>query len=327
LHIFIDESGSFSGYHDRSISVVGALAIPDGKLALIKRKYSKIRAQFPMENGEVKGRLLDEQQVNAVIELLVRNEVLFEITAIDLGIQKRSDAEDHKKKHGEEMLARANRFREPDRGKVERASRQILTTSLPLYLQAIVTFEVLHKIINHVPLYFAQRQPHELGSFTWIVDGKDPDKVTNWEMWWSWYAQGALATMSISRPAPRMKGADFSHFDRFRGHQNSEDGTDNRLLLADLRFSATVDPGLELVDIVVNATRRALVDSLKKEGWHSIPRLIIHRKEAYIQFLVLGEGPDTIHRTAYGRIVNRYFSSGGRLMLAPRFLREYRRNL
>jgi hypothetical protein len=91
LHIFIDESGSFSGYHDRSLSVVGALAIPNGKLDFIKRKYAKIRARLPLENGEVKGRLLNERQVNEVVTMLARNDVLFELTAVDLGFHTESD--------------------------------------------------------------------------------------------------------------------------------------------------------------------------------------------------------------------------------------------
>ena len=83
MHIFIDESGSFTGYHGQSLSVVGALAIPDGKLEFIKRKYSKMRCRFPLANGEVKGRSLNEHQVNEAITLLARNDALFEITAID----------------------------------------------------------------------------------------------------------------------------------------------------------------------------------------------------------------------------------------------------
>ena len=85
MHIFIDESGSFAGYHRGSLSVVGALAIPDGRLEFIKRKYTQIRCRLPIENDEVKGRLLNERQVNEVVTLLARNEALFEITALDLG--------------------------------------------------------------------------------------------------------------------------------------------------------------------------------------------------------------------------------------------------
>ena len=152
-----------------------------------------MRPRLPLENGEVKGRSLNEQQVNEVVTLLVRNEALFEITAIDLGFQTESDIAIYKQKHEEGVLARVNGFREPDRSLVEQACHQISMTSLPLYIQAIITFEVLHSIIQHVPLYFAQRQPQELATFTWIVDGKEPKKKTNWEMWWSWYARGALA--------------------------------------------------------------------------------------------------------------------------------------
>jgi putative transposase len=57
MHIFIDESGSFTGYHPRSISVVAALAIPNGNIRGIRRKYARIRPSLPKDNGEVKGRL------------------------------------------------------------------------------------------------------------------------------------------------------------------------------------------------------------------------------------------------------------------------------
>ena len=323
MHVFIDESGSFTGYHDQSLSVVGALAIPNGKLDFIKRKYAKIRAHLPVDKGEVKGRLLNERQVNEVITMLARNEVLFELTAIDLGFQTEADVAAYQQKHAEGMLARVDRFREPDRQLVERACRQISETSLPLYLQAIVTFEVLSSIINHAPLYFVQRQPQELATFTWIVDGKEPTKITNWEMWWSWYARGALANMSRRRPAPLLEGADYSFYDRFRGkiEGEKEQGIDLSLLLADLRFSPGVEPGLELVDIVVNATRRALVGSLGEAGWRSIPQLMVHRKEPYIKFIILSEGADMIRSPSYSRIVRQFFSSGGKSMLAPRFIR------
>lgn len=102
------------------------------------------------------------------------------------------------------------------------------------------------------------------------------------------------------------------------------EGVDSHLLLADLRFSSAVEPGLELVDIVVNATRRALVGSLGETGWRGISQLMVHRNEPYIQFLIVGGETDTIRHPAYARIVRQGFSNGGRLMLAPRFIRAAR---
>jgi len=120
-----------------------------------------------------------------------------------------------------------------------------------------------------------------------------------------------------------LDGADYSFYERFKGkiEGETEQGTDLNLLMADLRFSSAVEPGLELVDILVNATRRALLGNLGEAGWSGIPRLMVHRKEPYIQFILLSEGADTIRHPSYARIVRQFFSGGGRLMLAPRFIR------
>jgi hypothetical protein len=74
VHVFIDESGSFAGFHAGSISVVGALIIPDVLLDRIIKKYANLRSKLPQENGEVKGRRLNEKQVDKVVTLLMRNE-------------------------------------------------------------------------------------------------------------------------------------------------------------------------------------------------------------------------------------------------------------
>jgi hypothetical protein len=113
LHVFIDESGAFAGYHDCSVSVVGALAIPNGKLDTVKTKYARLRTGLPKKNGEVKGSLLNEQQIDAVISLLARNSVLFEITALDLGFHTEANLAARKTQHADEMLKRASRFLPP----------------------------------------------------------------------------------------------------------------------------------------------------------------------------------------------------------------------
>jgi hypothetical protein len=79
MKIFIDESGSFSGFQTGSVGAVGALAVPDGKLAFIEKKYAKIRRRLPLFKGEVKGRLLNEMQVAEVVSLVARNAAIFEV--------------------------------------------------------------------------------------------------------------------------------------------------------------------------------------------------------------------------------------------------------
>jgi hypothetical protein len=77
VYIFIDESGVFVPSPTRpGISLVGALVIPEGRIANVVRKYKVIRARLPKERGEVKGRLLAEAEVSEIVDLLRRNECL-----------------------------------------------------------------------------------------------------------------------------------------------------------------------------------------------------------------------------------------------------------
>jgi hypothetical protein len=326
VHIFIDESGSFSGFHVGSVSVVGALVIPDVMLEKVAAKYKKFRAKLPQENGEVKGRLLNEKQVDKVVTLLVRNEALFEITAVDLGLHQENAVREYQRKLREQMLAKVANFREDVRPEVQTASEYILRAPVNLFLQALTTFDVLHHVISRATTFFAQRKPYELGAFSWIVDGKDPNKVTRWEEWWAHYAQGALATMSRRRPAfmlPAEFQADYSFYDRFNAVGGADEkGTSLKLLLKDIQFSSDVQPGLEFVDILTNAVRRALTGNLQREGWQNIHRLMIHDNDAqYISFVLFQEGGDVIHNAPYRSIVNEGFSKNGRLMLTKRNLR------
>jgi hypothetical protein len=325
VRVFIDESGSFSGFQAGSISVVGALVIPDVMMDKLSKKYAKFREKLPRENGEVKGRLLNEKQVDQVVMLLVRNEALFEITVVDLGLHKENAVRDYQKKLGEQMLAKVLKFRKDVQPEVQRASEYILKAPVNLFLQALTTFDVLHNVIGRAPNFFAQRKPYELGSFSWIVDGKEPAKITRWEEWWSHYARGALATMSNRRPAmmlPEGFNADYSFYDRFNSEEtNGEKGTSLGLLLKDLKFCSDVQHGLEFIDIVTNAVRRALTNNLQKEGWKNIRRLMIHDNDGpYISFVLFQEGGDVVHNATYTNVVNEGFSSDGRLMLTKRNL-------
>jgi hypothetical protein len=131
-----------------------------------------------------------------------------------------------------------------------------------------------------------------------------------------------------------LDGADYSHFRRFETQlpgylehlfEGRGDGpvTDvGKLMRESFRFSPDAEPGLELVDIVTNATRRALTGNLKLEGWRNIPRLMIHRRDPYIELLTMAE--TAILRSPYEATV-RHFESGGRSMLTRDRLDRLRR--
>jgi hypothetical protein len=51
----------------------------------------------------------------------------------------------------------------------------------------------------------------------------------------------------------------------------------NLVLKKEFRSRRRPAPGLKLVDIVTNATRRAIVGNLKKQRWKRIPELMVRR--------------------------------------------------
>ena len=71
MHIFIDETGTFTGIgQPLSISMIGALIVPDGRLRSLEREYGKIRKYLPTEHCEVKGKRLSEKDIAKLMPIL-----------------------------------------------------------------------------------------------------------------------------------------------------------------------------------------------------------------------------------------------------------------
>lgn len=333
MQIFIDESGTFTPKSGpAAISVVGALIVPEGKMTFIERKYQSIRNALPTDRGEVKGRLLSEQHVDRVVTMLAKNEVLFEVVAIDMAMHSRAQVEKHKA--GQEAALTANLTDEfhPNlqksvwelRHRLERMPHQ-------LYAQSVVTFELIATVIRLSTLYFSQRHPKTLGQFQWVVDAKDRQSVTDWESWWAFTVMPMIQSRSFREPLSRLIGGDYSYFQRFETdiprylypHLNDptkRTGLDGKKIMTEsFRFSSDPEPGLEMVDILTNATRRALMGNLRQAGWENIPRLMIDRRDQYIELISLDESQSqSSHRCPYLDVIH-HFRSGGKNILAPRF--------
>jgi hypothetical protein len=211
-----------------------------------------------------------------------------------------------------------------------------------LYVQSTVTFHLIATVIETSTLFYAQRRPAELGNFHWVIDGKDRNRITDWEDWWSFVVRPMLQAKSLRAPMIMLQDADYSHFERFdttigdhlkpyipdRPSDNARaQATDiNKLMTESFRFCSGVEPGLEMVDVLVNATRRAMMGHLEVGGWSLIPSLMVHRKHHYIGMVELSTMElSTTTLTPRGwpyMSVLRQFSRGGRYMLAPRFSRK-----
>jgi hypothetical protein len=137
-----------------------------------------------------------------------------------------------------------------------------------------------------------------------------------------------LQNDAVREPFMQIPAGDYSHMKRFEGKlskfwqelvkpskRDAPAMNLGRILGESIRFSKDPEPGLELVDIVTNATRRALVGNLKREGWIKIPRLMIHTSEPhYVVMLALRNEPKGTVRRPYAKTLFE-FSKTGRVML------------
>ncbi|MCK1412531.1 hypothetical protein IVB55_05740 [Bradyrhizobium sp. CW4] len=331
MHFFVDETGSFSGWERfPSISLLGALIVPDERLGKLEKAYKRLRSRLPQVNGEVKGRLLDEAQVKAVIEMLFHHSAIFEAIGIDLGTHSQATVVEYQRRVAKYITA--NLSSDLPQSIIDRAwtwRQQYEELSLPLVIQTELTFRLAKRLINHGTMYFSQRRPEELAHFHWVIDAKgDQHTPTKWEQWWCEFVMPWLQHGAVDDPFMMLPIGDYSHMKRFEGElspfwqsmvpPSNRDAPAirlERIMGESIRFSSAPEPGLELVDIVTNATRRALVGNIGKTGWIHIPRLMIHVSDDphYIEMVTFRNDEQGKYERPYGDVLLA-FSGTGRVM-------------
>lgn len=328
MHIFIDESGTFviPSNKDWSPCVVGALIVPDFKIDQLFNKYARLRQNLPKEKGEVKGKLLSEDQVCAVVGLLRRNSCIFEAQVIEMSVQTLPEIEEHQRAAGHGLTVNLTSAHNPELAKgVWHLRRELEAMSPQLYVQYTIMSELLANLIRDVPVFWAQRRMKELLNFHWVVDGKGAIDLTRWEDWWATVKSGILQSKLAREPMIMLEGLDYSEFEaKFRAPiptylrdtimPDGEGFSLNLLMDESFRFSSGNDYGLELVDILTNACRRALKGNLGRAGWSEIPKLMINRKGQYLRLRSFSRSP-SLNAVPYRTILTRDFATGGRPMI------------
>ncbi|MCF8495572.1 MAG: hypothetical protein K9G62_02775 [Alphaproteobacteria bacterium] len=333
MHIFIDESGNFTGTNP---SVVGALIIPDHGIDKLYADYNEMRPSLPLsKSGEVKGSSLDEQQISDIIKLLQKHDVIFEATLVEPCLQNDEALEIFKSKQAELIVAELTDAHHENAHKFAHKLKDDLN-NLPvqLFAQSFAMFDLIQRVLEHGTLYWVQRTPSELGRFSWVLDAKgNPDQPAPWEEWWSKMLLPMLQSMSIRKPSKRLVGADYSHFEKFitdtpeyltphvKPSEKRQVCDLRKVMMENFRFSSTIEHGLELVDVLTNSLRRALIGKLKIEGWSNLPALMISRNRQYVQIIAIGNAPDVANTIPYKDTLLK-FKKGGKSMLTAETRRK-----
>lgn len=339
MHIFIDESGTFSlSQKSESVSVVGALVLPTGKMPYFEKLYRNLRRDLPVEGREVKGRKLSEQHVSAVVGLVHRCGGLLETVAIDVGDHEEQGLQDHKR--GQE-LGITNRL--PANARPEFVAQvmafraQLEVMPLQLYVQAQCMVVLMANVLDIATSYYALRTPNELARFHWTIDAKGEEVETNWERWWKEAVLPLVEARTIDSPGTLIRGGNYDALSRFQISRDEAeqkhsdfgadaDAFDLRLLLReDLRFSREPEFGLEVADILTNAIRRSLSGNLQISGWDPIRSIMVNRRGGCLRLVNLGPASKLLGDRSYAPVARR-FMFGGRSMLPanfkPRVVRE-----
>lgn len=329
MHIFIDESGTFTqdGSKPISFSAVGGLIIPDSSMPGFMKLYGRLRKQLPQQRGEIKGRFLNESQITKIVEVLKRVGGLYEVVAIDIA----SHSEEEIKEHQADQAERMTKHLTPEHqdsiiSEIWSLRRQLEKMAPQLYVQSVAQSELIYDVLNHSDTYFAFRQPSELAEYHWVIDAKGRDERTAWEKWWSKMVLSMLESKTFRKPFMSFEGGDYRAHDRFRtelsGYKKRfTEVTDrskflniNLIMTEDFRFSSESEFGLEAADILTNAVRRSLAGNLQRSGWRTIPGLMIHRRDHYIKFISLKEQLEEPKEVPYRQVLID-FSRGGRSLV------------
>jgi hypothetical protein len=328
MFIFVDESESFVVPEDgSSLGVVGSLVITESQLPQFERRYLRLRSLLPKDDrGEVKGRLLAEGHVARVVDIVRRSGLLYEVSILDLPDDAASSVAQHRAEQCEGLTRTLTDEHHTKLVANLYALRQRLEEMpIQLYAQSVLTFDVLWRTLKHATAYYSQREPRALARFRWTFDAKSPNGVTDWEDWWSKVIKPFMQTQSFRDPFPELEGGDYSHFaaqettpskylvERLPGLAGKQ-WFRSDALFSEIEFSANPLPGLEVVDVLTNAIRRALTGRLGPRGWAEISRVMIHRRApTYLELMAFAK-EDRIPDAATAAVLRR-LGKGGRSML------------
>jgi len=315
MQIFIDESGAFIPPSNRThyVSCAGALVIPESCYREVTKGFKRLKHFWGCKGKEIKGSQLNEKQVNELIIFLMPYQILFEVVGIDMGLENQSVILQHKLAQAEKITENITQAHLPGLVKdLQELQMSIRNLSDQLYIQAMITVRLTENVLRKATPYFAQREPLTLGKFNWTVDAKDRVR-TKYEKLWMKIVFPFLQTISITHPLPLVEGFDYSAFQRFhkfldeppdylRPHVGSTGRFEyvdlDKLLGESFQFLQSHDKiGLQIVDILINAIRRAMNGNLASSGWDGIGRLTVQAEKGnQVIDLISFSGPVTLSK-------------------------------
>ena len=312
MHVYIDEAGVFvvPEKRERYVCCHVALLIPSSQAELVLYEFLRLRDLWGRTQIELKGSSLDEAQIAAVVELLLKFDVIVRVVAIDMAEHTEAAVTQFKEAQAAAVTKNLTLEHKPELVKQMEELRD-RWRALPnqLFVQSLTAIILVKDAIQTGTLYYCQRLPQELAEFRWVIDAKDR-KITDFEKLWTTVILPVLESQSVTTPLVFSTGADYSHFRRFFydeatadpearqhvewlrqlvGPRETFNGVDLRKLLEEHRAFANSQNslGVQLVDVIGSAFFRALNGTLAQKAWARLGALLVKEAPATIHFIAL----------------------------------------
>lgn len=309
MFIFIDESGSFAYPRDgkHTIACVGALSVPESSHSSMVKGFRKLKYKWGYGANEIKGKDLSEYQVKAVIDLVRNLDIKLHICATDVSINRPEALEKHKRAQSDALTAKLTEAHHFELvAQLTELSRQLDGLSLQLYLQFCMMNELVANHLRETIIYYAFKQPKELGSFRWVIDAKS-ERITTYETLWKLLVTSFLQSRHLKTDMIlTIDGGDYTYFERYCGKiekwpsylpvptslKSTEGPIDiidvKKIMTESVSISDSNDKiGLQVVDVCVNAFRRAVMGNLQYWAWSKLGELMLRlNKHAHAVHLV-----------------------------------------
>jgi len=337
MYIYVDESGTFvqpNAAH--KVSAIGALVIPEAQHRPLLRAFERLIAPWRGQRSEIKGSQLSERQVAAVIDLAREYDVVFQVCAIDMGMHDPQTVEGFRQVQADGIVANITPEYPNWWSWATNLRQQVLTLSPQLFVQAIVIVHLLGDVLHNATNYYALRWPRALEKFSWHIDAKDM-LVTPFEKLWAELLLPMLQSRSIRDPIAHLTDANYRYFERFEmgssdvpSPMREQMESAGRSGAIDLRkvyrehfeFAASHrSSGIKMVDILVNATTRALNNTLSESGWKHLGNLMVNGvRPGFTLVKLASDGACGVYDvvTPYGSVVRKFNEQRRELIPANR---------
>jgi hypothetical protein len=334
MKIYIDEGGHFTP--NAGISVLCSLSLPHATSTSAGSQLERVSQRWPRVNGELKGGALNKAQLTAATTVLFSHDAILHCIATDVALENETAISEHKANQCDGITRHLGPDHHPELVAKVRSLRSTLER-MPdqLYVQCVLLSDLVMTTAAHDAMYFSQRRPDELARFDWIIDAKDPKRITTQEAWWRDTLGPLGESKSRVHPFLRVDDANFDYSifdasfgmtkDLFHPSGVEEDvgGVNiSKLITKSVRFrDSRSDILLQAADILASFMRRVLNSEIRDpDVIRQLGRLqILQTTEGIMQpFDFVRFSPALIARKGLGKVA-RVMNGAARTMILKGF--------